>query len=117
MILKFIVPNIVNMISKPEVHSQKETPKVKAKVVETLIHCLKCVTGDSISPVDYRIFPDYLMPYVFDKFFESEETSPDHQDEMVNFIIIKHLGDIVNLADKFKCMTQKSIAHNFKESK
>ena len=86
-------------------------------MIEALIYILKNVQGDYISPVDYKIFPDYLMPVVFDKFFEKTEESVENQDEMVRFTIVKNLGDIVTIAEQFKYMVQVSISNSFRKIK
>lgn len=107
----------MNLITKSEFASEKESSRVMAKMVETLIYWLKNIKDGSITPVDYRIFPDYLLPKVFNRFFDLEDNSTYASDLLVQFTIVKYLGDIVTIADQFKHLTQLSISNTFREIK
>lgn len=85
-------------------------------MIEVVIHCLKNVKGDYIEPIDYRIFPDYIMPQLFNKYFEDDENFTELEDEVIQYTITKHLGDLVMIADHFKYMAQVSIAENIREN-
>jgi hypothetical protein len=57
---------------------------------------------DDLDMMDYRVFPDYIMPMLFDNYFENTESVTELEDEVIQYSIVKKLGDLVLIAEKFK---------------
>jgi hypothetical protein len=105
-ILSYIIPHLISLVEK------EEKSLVKAKLIEVFVHCLKKIEGDSIDPIDYRIFQDYIMPNLLDNYFREDADLTGANDQIIELTLTKHIGDIVMAADQFKYMTQVSISEN-----
>jgi len=108
--LQYILPYLVSFIK------QEDKSLVKSKMVEVLIICLDQVKGEHLDPVDYRVFPDYVMAMLLDNYFGCNENFNEVEDEVIQLTILKNLGKLVMIAEQFKYMAQVSIAENIQNS-
>lgn len=66
---------------------QEDRPLVRSRMIRALVYVLvNNVNGEFLDPIDYKIFPDYIMPSLFEKYFENEEELMDIDDEIIRYL-------------------------------
>lgn len=99
----YIVPHLVNLITR----DNAKDPLVVSMAIKTLVKCLK-----SMESGDYKIFTEYIKQRVFDVYFEHSRNDYSSDEELIQFTIIKSIGDIVEVAERFKFMTKIMVAES-----
>ena len=99
----YIIPHLVNLITC----ENSKNPLVTSMAIKTLIKCLK-----SMESGDYKIFTEYIKQRVFDVYFEDTRNDYTSDEELIQFTIVQSIGDIVEVAERFKFMTKIMVAES-----